>query len=70
MDYLIHASLAQDELGRGQSVNGIALPDGSGLVAASSPLDTGFGFLILPMRHVATTSWALLAAQHANPLQG
>ena len=54
---------------KSQSVIGIAVPDGRGLVAASSTLDTGFGFLVLPMRHVGTTSWALLAAQRANPFQ-
>lgn len=65
--YLTHCALAQDELGKGQTVNGIAIPDGLGLVAASGVLDSGFGFSYLPNLHIGTTSWALIAARSGNP---
>lgn len=59
---------AQGELGAGQSVGGVPLPAGSGLVAASSPLHTGFfdsGYY--QYRHVGATARYLLAALWANP---
>ncbi|GAA2522378.1 hypothetical protein [Pilimelia columellifera] len=61
---------AQDRLGDGQTVGGQALPRGSGLVAASSPLPAGVsesGYF--PVRHVATTAWHVLAYHGVNPLQ-
>lgn len=58
---------AQAGLGAGQSVNGTPLPAGAGVVAASSPLDSGFGFGYFPYRHVGTTSWYLLALTGTNP---
>jgi hypothetical protein len=61
---------AQDGLGPGQTVGGRALPARSGVVSASSPLDTGFGFGYYPYRHVGATAWYLLAAARANPLRG
>ncbi len=67
--YLSHCALAQDELGKGQTVNGIPISDGLGLVAASSVLDTGFGFSYLPNLHIAATSWYLIALHNDNPLQ-
>lgn len=60
---------AQDRLGAGQSVGGVALPAGSGVVAASSPIDSGFGFGYFPHRHVGATAWYLLAATGANPFR-
>lgn len=60
---------AQDLLGAGQTVGGRALPDRSGVVSASSPLDTGFGFGYYPYRHVGATAWYLLAATRTNPLR-
>ncbi|MET9830136.1 Tat pathway signal sequence domain protein [Streptomyces sp. NPDC006385] len=60
---------AQDLLGGGQSVGGRALPERSGVVAASSPLDTGFGFGYYPYRHVGATAWYLMAGARFNPLQ-
>ncbi|TPQ20880.1 Tat pathway signal sequence domain protein [Streptomyces sporangiiformans] len=60
---------AQDLLGGGQSVGGKALPERSGVVSASSPLDTGFGFGYYPYRHTGATAWYLLAAARANPLR-
>ncbi|MEU9957191.1 Tat pathway signal sequence domain protein [Streptomyces sp. NPDC050982] len=60
---------AQDLLGAGQTVGGRALPERSGVVSASSPLDTGFGFGYYPYRHVGATAWYLLAATRTNPLR-
>ena len=59
---------AQDQLGIAQTCGGAALPEGAGVVAASSPLDTGFGFGYYPYRHVGASAWYLLAAARANPL--
>jgi hypothetical protein len=59
---------AQDQLGDGQTVGGLTLPVRSGVVSASSPLDTGFGFGYYPYRHVGATCWYLLAASRENPL--
>lgn len=59
--------LAQDRLGAGQHLGGAALAAGSGVVAASSLIDTGFGFGYFPVRHVGATAWYLLAALSANP---
>ncbi|WP_443061167.1 Tat pathway signal sequence domain protein [Streptomyces sp. NBC_00453] len=61
---------AQDNLGQGQTIGGTALPARSGVVSASSPLDTGFGFGYYPYRHLGATAWYLLAAARANPLRG
>jgi hypothetical protein len=60
---------AQDTLGQGQTVGGTALPARSGVVSASSPLDTGFGFGYYPYRHLGATAWYLLAAARTNPLR-
>ncbi|MEV7731462.1 Tat pathway signal sequence domain protein [Streptomyces sp. NPDC088921] len=60
---------AQGLLGDAQTVGGTALPARSGVVSASSPLDTGFGFGYYPYRHTGATAWYLLAAARANPLR-
>ncbi|QFQ99500.1 Tat pathway signal sequence domain protein [Streptomyces phaeolivaceus] len=60
---------AQDLLGADQTVGGRALPARSGVVSASSPLDTGFGFGYYPYRHTGATAWYLMAAVRANPLR-
>lgn len=60
---------AQDLLGGGQTIGGKALAERSGVVSASSPLDTGFGFGYYPYRHTGATAWYLLAAARANPLR-
>lgn len=60
---------AQDLLGGRQTVGGRVLPERSGIVSASSPLDTGFGFGYYPYRHVGATAWYLMAAARFNPLQ-
>ncbi|MEU2282669.1 Tat pathway signal sequence domain protein [Streptomyces sp. NPDC013178] len=59
---------AQDLLGADQTVGGGALPAHCGVVSASSPLDTGFGFGYYPYRHTGATAWYLLAATRTNPL--
>jgi hypothetical protein len=59
---------AQDQLGAGQAIGGKALPEQSGVVSASSPLDTGFGFGYYPYKHAGATAWYLLAASRSNPL--
>ncbi|MGW0337031.1 Tat pathway signal sequence domain protein [Streptomyces sp. NPDC003011] len=60
---------AQERLGAGQTVGGRALAARSGVVSASSPLDTGFGFGYYPYRHAGATAWYLLAATRTNPLR-
>jgi hypothetical protein len=60
---------SQETLAKGQTVGGKAIPDGEGVVAASSVLNTGFGFSFNPNRHIAATSWFALAGQAGNPFQ-
>ncbi len=60
---------AQTLLGVGQTVGGRPIPQGLGLVAATSILDTGFGYTYGPSLHVGATGWYLLAALAANPFQ-
>jgi hypothetical protein len=61
--------LAQGTLGAGQKVNGLAIPNGEGVAAASGNLDTGFGFDYFPYLHIGATGWYLIALQAANPFQ-
>ena len=61
--------VAQASLGSGQTVGGKALVNGQGIVAATSPLNTGFGFNYLPFLHIGATSWYVMAAQVGNPFQ-
>ncbi len=68
-EYSSQVVLAQTELGRSQMVNGLAIPDGSGVVAASNILNTGTGFSYYPNVHLAATSWYLIAASSGNPYQ-
>ncbi len=56
---------AQGELGRGQTFGGRKTT--GGVVAASSPLDTGFGFDYSQNLHIAATSWYVFAALRVNP---
>jgi hypothetical protein len=56
---------AQQNLGQGQTVGGRS--GTGGIVAASSPLDTGFGFGYFPNLHVGATSWYVFAASGFNP---
>jgi len=66
-EYSSQIILAQTELGQSQTVNGLAIPDGSGVVAASSVLNSGTGFSYYPNVHLAATSWYLIAASAGNP---
>ena len=61
--------LAQAQLGIGQTVGGKAIPSGNGLVAATSSMDTGFGYTYSPTLHIGATGWYLLGAMAANPFQ-
>ncbi|UZN03426.1 Tat pathway signal sequence domain protein [Cellulomonas sp. S1-8] len=58
---------AQDMLGGGQNLGGN--PVSGGVVAASSLLDSGFGFGYFQVQHVGATSWFLLASTHSNPMR-
>jgi hypothetical protein len=58
---------AQAQLGAGQTVNGISIPLGQGLQAATSQMDTGFGFTYGPVKHIGATGWYLIAAHAGNP---
>lgn len=60
---------AQAELGGGQTVNGVAIPLGEGVVASSSVMDTGFGYTYAPSLHIGATGWYLIAALGANPFR-
>jgi hypothetical protein len=66
-EYLSQITLAQTELGRGQTFNRLVIPDGLGVVAASSVLNSGTGFSYFPVLHVGATSWYLIAAPGGNP---
>ncbi len=56
---------AQDELGASQEFGGKRIE--GGVVAASSPLQTGFGFGYYPNLHVGATSWLVFAGTGVNP---
>ena len=45
------------------------LAEGGGLVAASSLIDSGFGFGYFRAQHVGATAWYLMAAARSNPMQ-
>ena len=57
----------QGRLGAGQVFRGRATT--GGIVAASSPIDTGFGFDYSQNLHVGATSWYLFAAMRFNPFR-
>ena len=60
---------AQKLLGAGQTVGGKAIPQGLGLVASTSVMDTGFGYTYGPSLHIGATGWYLLAGYAGNPFQ-
>ncbi len=60
---------AQHLLGAGQTVAGRAIPTGLGVVAATSVLDTGFGYTYGPSLHIGATGWYLIASLAGNPFQ-
>ncbi|MDT4987470.1 MAG: hypothetical protein QOI74_1564 [Micromonosporaceae bacterium] len=53
--------------GEGGTWTGTTLPARSGVVAASSAFDTGFGFGYFQRQHVGATAWFLMAARAVNP---
>jgi hypothetical protein len=72
--------VAQNNLGRGQHVGGgqpivglgksaQAIPDGLGVIAATSELNTGFGFSFKRFLHVGATGWYAIAGQAGNPFR-
>lgn len=67
--YLSHIELAQATLGEGEAVNGGLIPERTGIVAASSVLNTGFGFSYFPRLHIGATAWYVIAAQSGNPFR-
>jgi hypothetical protein len=68
-DLLTQVRGAQAKVGAGQHVGGTELPKAGGVVAASSLLDTGFGFGYFQVQHVGATSWFLMADGASNPFQ-
>jgi len=72
--------VAQKNLGKGQHVGGgqpiiglgkpaQAIPDGLGVLAATSELNTGFGFSYKRFLHIGATGWYAIAAQAGNPFR-
>ena len=60
---------AQTLLGAGKTAGGRPIPQGLGLLASTSILDTGFGYTYGPSLHIGATGWYLLAALAGNPFQ-
>ncbi len=60
---------AQATQGTGQTCAGRPIPARTGVVAASSELNTGFGFSYKPFLHIGATGWFAIAAQGRNPFQ-
>ena len=60
---------AQATQGAGQTCAGQALPAGTGVTAASSELNTGFGFSYKPFLHIGATGWFAIAGQARNPFR-
>lgn len=69
LKFLIQSQSAQDQLGVGQTVGGTSLEQGNGLVAATSVMDTGFGYTYGTALHVGATGWYLIGAQGGNPFR-
>lgn len=53
----------------GQTVGGKPIPQDDGLIAATSVMDTGFGYTYGPSLHIGAIGWYLLGALGANPFQ-
>lgn len=60
---------AQNQLGAGQTVAGVTIPTGQGLVASTSVMDTGFYYTYGPTKHIGATGWYLIAAYAGNPFR-
>ncbi len=69
MDLVQQSMLAQQQLGVGKTAGGKAIPQGEGLVASTSVMDTGFGYTYGPSLHLGATGWYLLGVLAANPFQ-
>jgi hypothetical protein len=65
---LAHIEDARTALGAGQHVGGREISS-RGVVAASSLIDTGFGFGYFQVQHVGATGWTVLARERANPMR-
>ena len=72
--------VAQNNLGKGQHVGGgqpfiglgkpaQAIRDGLGIIAATSELNTGFGFSYKRFLHIGATGWYAIAGQAGNPFR-
>ena len=69
IDLLRNCIHAQELLGAGQTVAGKLIPKGLGLVAATSVMDTGFGYTYGPSLHIGATGWYLIGNHAGNPFQ-
>ncbi len=67
--FLNQIQTSQSELGAGQTINGVTIPLGEGLVASTSLMDTGFGYTYGPSKHIGATGWYLIGALGGNPFQ-
>lgn len=68
--FLLLSSLgAQATQGIGQTIAGKLITPGTGLVAASSELNNGFGFSNKPNPHIGATGWFAIAGLGGNPFQ-
>lgn len=68
-ELLENIRMAQQHLGKDQTVGGKALVEAQGVVSSSSVINTGFGFSFNPRLHTGATSWYLIAGHAANPFQ-
>lgn len=66
---LVEVRAVQATIGQGQHLGGTVLPPASGVVAASSLIDSGFGFGYFQVQHVGATSWYVMGALGTNPYQ-
>ncbi len=69
LGFIDNSQAAQAQLGVAQTVNGVTIPSGRGLVAATSVMDTGFGYTYGTSLHIGATGWYLIAALGGNPFQ-
>ena len=58
---------AQATQGAGQTCANQPIPPGTGVLAASSELNTGFGFSYKPFLHIGATGWFAIAGLAGNP---
>ena len=63
-----HAQERAQEQGNPETIGGRPVPNGAGVISASMPLDTGYGYGYYPYRHIGATAWYLLATARVNPL--